>query len=149
MAEMMPKDHAQGAADHQGRDGQLDGGGKALPDLDPDLLARPDGLAQIQCRQAFEEQAILDVKRFVQTQVLPQVFQGFVRGALAQQELGGVPGGEVEHEENDDRHPQEGRDEDQDSAEDISSHGGKKGFEGSRVRGVQGGWKGVMPPLPT
>jgi hypothetical protein len=62
----------------------------------------------------------LDVKRLIETKVLPQRLQSRFRGPLPQEKFRRVTRGYVHHQKNDDGYPQKGRNEEEYPSNDVS-----------------------------
>jgi len=94
-----------------GGQGQLKGGGPAPLQL----LGHGDGgdgaRAQVAPEDVAQEGEVLDVKGLVEAQLFPELGDLLRRGPLAEKGLGGVPGDELEEEEDQKGDPQQDGDE--------------------------------------
>jgi hypothetical protein len=61
----------------------------------------------------------LDVKRFIETEVLSQRFQSRFRGPLPQEKFCRISRGYMHHQKNDDRYPQKGRNKEEYPSNDV------------------------------
>src|SRR5215217_3442265 len=77
------------------------------------------GVAQVAPDRVLEEEPVLDEDGLVETHVLPDLLDLLLGGLLAQHDLGRVSGDGAHHEEHDDRHPEQYRDDLQDPASDV------------------------------
>src|SRR5215208_3707013 len=76
------------------------------------VSARP----QVAPESILEEEPVLDEDRLVETHVLPDLLDLLLGGLLAEHDLGRISGERPHHEEHDYRHPEQHRDDLQDSA---------------------------------
>ena len=71
----------------------------------------------------LEEEPVLDEDRLVETHVLPDLLDLLLGGLLAQHDLGRVSGDGAHHEEHDDGHPEQHRNDLQDPASGVLNQG--------------------------
>jgi hypothetical protein len=77
------------------------------------------GVAQVAPEGVLEEESVLDDYGLVETHVLPELLNPGLGGLLTQHYLGWVSGDGSHHEEYDYRHPEQHRDDLQDSASGV------------------------------
>ena len=69
--------------------------------------------------QLFQEDTVLDINRFIQAQMFPDLLKGLFRCSLSHQQLGRIARGEVQHEKYDGGYAQEGGNHDKYASDDV------------------------------
>ncbi len=116
------EDDPEETADQHGGHGQFNGRGEPLLDLRGDLLPGPDRLPQVELDDPLEKQAVLDVERLLEAEIIPHGVERLLRRPLAEEQFRRIAGGDRQHQEDDDGHPEEGRDDRQDPPNDETGH---------------------------
>jgi hypothetical protein len=109
------------ADDHRGKS-QLDGCRETLLDLYPDLLPGHDGFPEITLQEPADKQSVLNIKGFVQSEMLPYFLKRLFRSPLSQHQIGWITGGDVKHEKDDDGYPQKGGKKHQYASKNVGQH---------------------------
>ena len=78
--------------EHHRRDRELDRRREAKPQLVGHRLSRRDACPEVALADGLQVAPVLDVYRLVEPVLLLDLFQGLLRGALAEERLAGPPG---------------------------------------------------------
>jgi hypothetical protein len=81
-----------------------------------------DGFPEITLQESADKQSVLNIKGFVQPEMFPDSLKCLFRGPLSQHQIGGIAGGDVKHEKDDDGYPQKGGKKHQYASKNIGQH---------------------------
>jgi hypothetical protein len=105
-----PYGHANEHGYEHGKGRELEGGRQPHEEFRRNRTPGYDGVTEVAASRIFEEEAVLDEDRLVQSHLGREGLDLLLGGVLPQEYLGGIPGDGTDHKEHHDRHPEQYRD---------------------------------------
>jgi hypothetical protein len=81
-----------------------------------------DGFTEISLQEPADKQAILNIKGFVQPEIFPNFLNRRLCGPFSQHQFGGIAGGDVKHEKDNDGYSQKGGKKHQYASKNVGLH---------------------------